>query len=256
MQIPIIRHSEKNLNFKIVGSTTQPKNPKENTIWVDTNVEITKRCFSEAEPTFPVSGMVWIQTNAASDIRFNALTDDGLYVYPDCVYQRTSEEWEIKSAMIYANGSWTELRNGYLYKTGNEYEFVTGGWVQDSGIYVSTNVTRYNTGTVTKNDENIHMASSTNIAALITDNAINFDDKYDNLCVKCTSSGGDGANFVAIMPSKSGNIASDYSALKYLSDMGTTTTVKIPLANILSGYVAIGASGPSRVVEVLEVWLE
>lgn len=38
------------LNFKVVGGTTKPGNPKENTIWVNTNVEITEYAFSTKNP--------------------------------------------------------------------------------------------------------------------------------------------------------------------------------------------------------------
>ena len=48
------------LNFKVVGGTTQPTNPTENTIWVNTSVSITDWVFSATEPTTPVEGMVWI----------------------------------------------------------------------------------------------------------------------------------------------------------------------------------------------------
>lgn len=34
------------LNFEVVGGTTQPANPKENTIWINTDVEITRWYFS------------------------------------------------------------------------------------------------------------------------------------------------------------------------------------------------------------------
>jgi hypothetical protein len=38
------------LNFTVVGGTTEPANPKENTIWVNTDQEITGWCFSAKEP--------------------------------------------------------------------------------------------------------------------------------------------------------------------------------------------------------------
>ena len=39
-----------NLNFKVVGGTTEPSNPKENTIWVNTDTAITSWDFSATEP--------------------------------------------------------------------------------------------------------------------------------------------------------------------------------------------------------------
>lgn len=42
--------SGEGLNFKVVGGTTQPASPKENTIWVNTDTEITSWDFSVTEP--------------------------------------------------------------------------------------------------------------------------------------------------------------------------------------------------------------
>lgn len=38
------------LNFKVVGGTTQPTNPCENTIWVDTDIDITSWFFDDYNP--------------------------------------------------------------------------------------------------------------------------------------------------------------------------------------------------------------
>ena len=40
-----------NLNFKVVGGTTAPSDPKENTIWVNTDTAIHAWDFSATEPT-------------------------------------------------------------------------------------------------------------------------------------------------------------------------------------------------------------
>ena len=61
------------LNFKIIGGTEQPENPMENTIWVDTDVDITGWEFSTTEPANPVPGMVWIYHSTTSSAKFNAL---------------------------------------------------------------------------------------------------------------------------------------------------------------------------------------
>ena len=38
------------LNFKVVGGTSTPSSPKENTIWVNTDAEISSWAFSAEEP--------------------------------------------------------------------------------------------------------------------------------------------------------------------------------------------------------------
>ena len=64
------------LNFDVVGNP-QPTNPKENTIWLNTDAEITSWIFSPTEPTAE-TGMVWITFNIAGAVSFNALKKNGL----------------------------------------------------------------------------------------------------------------------------------------------------------------------------------
>lgn len=61
------------LNFEVVGGTTQPSDPKENTIWVNTEETITEWVVSAEEPTEPIAGMVWIVTGQKSPASFNIL---------------------------------------------------------------------------------------------------------------------------------------------------------------------------------------
>ena len=69
------------LNFKVVGNP-QPSNPKEHTIWVDTDVPISSYVFSATEPEAPEEGMVWISIGTSSAVEFNALKKNALQVYP------------------------------------------------------------------------------------------------------------------------------------------------------------------------------
>ena len=105
------------LNFKVVGGTAQPTNPKENTIWVNTPNEITRWIFRADEPDTPETGMVWISTGESGVVEFNALKENGLYVHPIEAKQYISGEWEPRVAMIYQGDKWIEWLV-YLYKDG------------------------------------------------------------------------------------------------------------------------------------------
>ena len=70
------------LNFEVIGGTAQPENPKENTIWVNTDQEITGWSFSENEPTSPAHGNVWFETNDNGEKEFNALTENEMIISP------------------------------------------------------------------------------------------------------------------------------------------------------------------------------
>ena len=122
------------LNFKVVGGTTEPSNPKENTIWVNTDTEITGWVFSTSEPQNPEEGMVWIATGTASTVSFNALKKNGVMVYPLAAKQYISGTWTSKTAKSYQGGAWVEWLTK-LYSYGETFSDVTGGWkgVKDSG---------------------------------------------------------------------------------------------------------------------------
>lgn len=103
------------LNFKIVGGTTQPTSPKENTIWVETDTAISEWQFSATEPTTRANGTalqngdVWIQSLNKSDIAFNTLKKNGVIVYPSTAKQWDGTQWIVKNAQIYQNGTWKNL---------------------------------------------------------------------------------------------------------------------------------------------------
>ena len=118
------------LNFKVVGNP-QPGNPKENTIWLNTDVKITGWSFSAAEPEAPQEGMVWVLVDQRiSPVGFNALKKNGIQVYPFQAKQYIGSAWVEKTAQSYQNGGWADWWNGELFDNGNQYAHVTGGWVE------------------------------------------------------------------------------------------------------------------------------
>lgn len=94
------------LNFKVVGGTSEPTSPKENTIWVNTDTGITSYIFSATEPESPVEGMVWISTGTSSFVGFNALKKNAIQVYPLSAKQYVSGAWVDVTAQSYQNGEW------------------------------------------------------------------------------------------------------------------------------------------------------
>ena len=116
------------LNFKVVGGTSQPVNPKENTIWVNTQTEISGWVFSASEPESPVEGMVWISTGISGGVEFNALKKNGIQICPIYAKQYADGAWVGKPAKSYHDGEWNEWIT-YLYNKGDECTDLTGGWV-------------------------------------------------------------------------------------------------------------------------------
>ena len=96
------------LNFNLVGGVTQPADPKENTIWVNTDVPISGWALSFAEPSEPEEGMVWIVTGTSSKVAFNALKKNTLMVYPTTCKQFVNGAWNNVTAKSYIGGEWVD----------------------------------------------------------------------------------------------------------------------------------------------------
>lgn len=116
-----------NLNFKVVGGTTQPTSPKENTIWVNTDTKISEWVFSATQPSYPYEGMVWFGTGTSSGAEFNALKKNQIHVYPIYAKQYVSGSWVNKTAKTYKSGTWNEWSKTLLPASDILSRLVTGG---------------------------------------------------------------------------------------------------------------------------------
>lgn len=119
------------LNFRVLGGTSTPSDPKENTIWVNTSTTITDWVFSATQPT-SATGRVWFLAGASSTAEFNVLKKNSIQVYPISAKQYVNGAWVDKTAKTYQGGAWVDWWNGELFDSGNQYEAITGGWVQGS----------------------------------------------------------------------------------------------------------------------------
>ena len=109
------------LNFEVVGGTSQPISPKENTIWVNTSTTISSWVFSATQPSNPSNGMVWISTGTSNTVEFNALKKNGIQVYPISAKQYVSGAWKDVTAKSYRSGQWVDwVPAGALYWDGYE----------------------------------------------------------------------------------------------------------------------------------------
>lgn len=118
-----IKTGGEELNFEIIGGTTEPSNPIENTIWINTSTAIDSYVFSYTEPTNPKEGMVWIATGTNSENEFNALKVNNITIYPSTVKQYENGAWVDKPTKNYKN-RWIDFNMlpSFIYE--GEYEIV------------------------------------------------------------------------------------------------------------------------------------
>ena len=146
------------LNFKVVGGASEPTNPSENTIWVNTDTEITSWTFSTTEPEASSEGMVWIITGKSSSVDFNALKKNNITVYPIFAKQCVDGSWVGVQCMSYQNGAFVKwIPAGALYYEGNECVDTSGGWQARGWAMSSTNKTTVEP-TITNNDDHMQIS--------------------------------------------------------------------------------------------------
>lgn len=121
------------LNFRVIGAAEQPVSPRENDIWVSTDVPISSWVFSATEPQGE-EGMVWLTVGSESSVAFNALKKNKLAVYPVSASQHVGGAWVSKTAQSRQDGAWVSWWvPGTLFENGIDDTTVTGGW--DSFAY-------------------------------------------------------------------------------------------------------------------------
>lgn len=79
-----------------------------------------------------VEGEVWIKTGLKRSVSFNALKKNGITVYPIEVKQYIGGAWTRMTAEIYQNSAWQDFAQ-FIYKNGDQYTSLTGGWGLGSG---------------------------------------------------------------------------------------------------------------------------
>lgn len=146
------------LNFKVVGGDSQPASASENTVWINTDAEITGWVFSPSEPETPAEGMVWVQTGTASETSFNALKKNGIILCLTGAYQYIDGAFTPVEGALYDGEEWLSFSAAavYLYLAGDTCESVTGGYTAAALKNTSTtNDTSVAVPTVTYGDSSM-----------------------------------------------------------------------------------------------------
>ena len=128
------------LNFKVVGGTVQPANPKENTVWVYTDTPVSDWAFSSAGCGNPREGTVLFVTGEESTAQFNALKKNTIRLCPASARQYRSGVWVDVEAFVFQNGDRVRISEGLAYDilNGTALTDYSGGWTGTGDAEVST----------------------------------------------------------------------------------------------------------------------
>lgn len=244
------------LNFRVVGGTTAPSNPKENSIWVNTSTTITSYVFSATQPTGS-AGMVWIRTGTSTTVAFNALKKNGIQVYPISAKQYVSGSWVDREAQTYQNGAWTEWWNGVLFENADQYEDITGGWVKgysygNAGTTATIDDTGIKLSTVSGSAINVETAKKVSLSGYSTLHAKatvtrRTSSSANYLWLACTESSG-------VAPADNSNVPTKTSTK--VSALGEFE-LSLDVSAVDGEYfVVFGATVGGMGVTVNKIWLE
>lgn len=158
------------LNFKVVGGATEPSNPKENTIWVNTDKEITGWHFASAQPDDMKNGEVLFSAGTSSPVEFNSLKKNNVTVYPMSAKQMVSGTLKDVTAKSWQGGKWVDWFT-YLLSGANTFDSITGGW------QVRKHTDGYTIGSATFNNDGATLNTANGQAvSIMTKNKISLSD--------------------------------------------------------------------------------
>lgn len=132
-QMPTEILSLQSLNFEVVGNP-KPQNPKENTIWLNTDVAIPSWTFDAVEPGSGADGSAFIKIGKEGNYAFNALKENRLVVYPLYAEQYVSDAWGIVEAQIFKNNKWNALSAEVVLFDGVLNTATFGDYVAQDGV--------------------------------------------------------------------------------------------------------------------------
>lgn len=233
------------LNFEVVGGTSRPSSPKENTLWVNTDAGVNGWAFGKGDaiPSSPANGMVFILTAETSNYAFNVFKENSLFVYPIEVYQYANGKWSKKTAEIYQAGIWNAFVT-FLYNAGDQFTSLTGGWIGVSAGGVTCNT----------NSNNLELkvtGSSGRAASFYTNNLINF--SGFNVLKAEVNVSSNGTEFCVGITAANSNYRPTYTASTSTDKTGQMT-ISLSLTSVSIGYICL--FGDKTDVKIYKVWLE
>ena len=240
------------INYSVVGSLTEPENPTQNMIWVETDVEITGHILSKNEPKNPIEGFVWFILNDTSNAALHTLLVNGREfdeIYLLSAKQFISNVWVEKTAKIHQNGEWVDWIV-YLYNEGNRCTNITGGWEFNTSMKLNggsnaSNGISFNANNITTALSKVGIANTVNRIDVTQYRTLNFYvdvqgtsgsdvygviDNYDDIYTKCAA-----------------------------AKIGTTgiglQVVSIDIASLTGEYYVVWGSS-NRIRVMYKVWME
>lgn len=242
------------LSFQVLGGVSAPENPRENTIWVATEVPVTGWYFASKQPENMAQGEVWFSVGISGGAEFNALKKNSITVCPMSARQYADGVLTERKAKSYRGGVWVDWVV-FLYDSGKEYTENSGGWAayDSSGRFIkdSDHMRLY---TVNPNDS---------MSTFGTEGLVDLTD-VNTVCARIyMTSSVVGADLCMFANKSKANAAvtvlNSPAVVRYEDTspyIGTTVTVKLDVGSLTGTYYIGFASIFQNDFKVMSVWME
>ncbi len=159
------------LNYKVIGDTTEPINPTENTIWINTDTAIADYSIEKHNGFLtPFEGAVWIAINPVGNISFSIAKKHRVEISPSTASQYIGGTWISKEAKIFTGGAWKQFSfvDYSLFDNGA----LPMSWVQASYTTNGQGTSGFNVTQTINISANYAGGASARVTAAVTDEAI------------------------------------------------------------------------------------
>ena len=241
------------LNFSVVGGTSAPSSPAENTIWINTSASITGWAMQGSAPTGS-EGLVWIKTALSGNTAFNVLKKNAITIAVTGCQQYVSGAWANVAAQIWQSSAWVEFstENLVLFEAGAGD---SGKWTNSGWSYTQGGSYKVSGGTV--GDDALTVTATYGRDYVIVGTAATYDlSNYSKLHVEYTFTSG-GVGEVRVCTGLDLN-----TTVKSQTQIASGTSLDLDISS-LSGahYIVFDAAGSSAygysgVLTVTKVYLE
>lgn len=126
------------LNLKVVGGTTQPTNPRENTIWINTTTAITGYILSPTQPETGTEGLVWLKT-ADTGVEINVGKKNAVLLHLASCNIYAGNKWDYIEAHVYRGNIWVQFAFKLVPSEYTAVEYIQGTGTQ----YIKSGLTGF-----------------------------------------------------------------------------------------------------------------
>lgn len=102
------------LYLRVVGGTSKPTSPRENTIWINTSAAVSGYVLSPTQPETDLEGVVWLKI-ADSGVEINVGKKNAVLLHLSRAAIKIGGKFAYSEGWVYSGGRWTKFSSPFIY---------------------------------------------------------------------------------------------------------------------------------------------